>query len=143
MIEIYHAVITGAAFTGKELVMQTRMKTLLIGAVGAAGLSAAALAFAGAPAQVVEDDKAEIAAFMASPITLKDAIARAETETGMRAIAAEFEGEDGAFVYAVELVSAEGREVEYNVDSKSGAVTIDPEDDEDDEDDDDDDNRKD
>jgi len=63
------------------------------------------------------DDRAEHEAFATASVSLADAITMAETETGARAISAEFENEDGRFVYSVELLSADGLELEVMIDS--------------------------
>jgi len=61
-------------------------------------------------------DHAEHQAFMSAPISLAMAISAAETETGARAISAEFEEEDGQYIYSVELLDANGQEIEAEID---------------------------
>ena len=63
------------------------------------------------------DDHAEHEAFINAAVSLSEAIALAESETGARAISAEFENEDGQFVFAVELLDSNGREIEVLIDS--------------------------
>jgi|TARA_R100000455_G_C6271633_1_gene127973 uncharacterized membrane protein YkoI len=78
--------------------------------------------FVAAPAMAANDiwsndDHAEHEAFTNAAVSLSDAITFAERETGARAISAEFEKEDGHFVFAVELLDSNGREIEVLIDS--------------------------
>jgi uncharacterized membrane protein YkoI len=68
------------------------------------------------------EDMAEHQAFLISTISLSDAIASAQTQTGARAIAAEFEDEDGTYIYEIELISANGDELEVHIDAITGEI---------------------
>lgn len=92
------------------------------------GLAAAILVagsvggFAIAEAGSQDNDKAEHAAFLSSGVSLSDAVSLAETESGAKAISAEFDDEDGTFGYEIELLSADGTELEAKIDANSGTV---------------------
>lgn len=103
------------------------------------------LAVAGfAPAWADDDDEAaEREAFKKTTITLSTAAAAAESQTGARAMSAEFTEDDGTFIYEVELLAADGTMLEAEVDARTAAVieveTEDGEDEEDEEEEEDDD----
>ncbi len=100
--------------------MQIRFKQTLLGGalLAVLGISGAAVAESGTR----NDDTAETRAFQASPVSLAQAIQAAQTETGAKAISAEFENEDGAWVYTVELSAADGSETEVDVSAQTGAI---------------------
>ncbi len=116
----------------------TKQKLLLTAAGAGLILATAAGAAFARKSSHDDGDAAEIAAFNSASVSLTDAIHAAEAKTGAKAIAAEFEDEDGAFVYEVELIDADGAEWEAYVDIDSGAATkVEQEDDEHEMDDDD------
>jgi uncharacterized membrane protein YkoI len=83
-----------------------------------------------------DDDAAEHEAFKETTISLSTAAAAAEAQTGARAMSAEFAKDDGAFIYEVELLAADGTTLEAEVDAQTAAVLeVETEDGEDDEDD--------
>jgi uncharacterized membrane protein YkoI len=88
-------------------------------ALVAAGFAGAALA---KDMDRGHEDQAEHQAFSAAQVSLSDAIRVAESETGARAISAEFEDEDGDYVYAVELLGAGGTEYEVLVATSTPTV---------------------
>ncbi|WP_281969050.1 PepSY domain-containing protein [Roseovarius nanhaiticus] len=70
------------------------------------------------------ENKQEVQSFLSSPQTLADAIAAAEAKTGARAMDASFEqAKDGSAAYDVELVKADGTQMDVLVDA-SGTVTM-------------------
>lgn len=78
------------------------------------------------------EDSAEHQAFLKTPISLTKAIMAAEKKTGAKAMSAEFEDEDGTFIYDIELLTAEGEEIEAEVNAKTGSISIEEDDDDDD-----------
>lgn len=103
-----------------------------------------AAAFGAAIAGKDQDDAAELMAFQAATVSLGDAIRIAEAETGAPAIAAEFQEDDGVFVYEVETLSHTGVETEITISPANGdIIQIESGDDEDNDDDDDDDDNED
>ena len=93
---------------------------LLIG--GGLTLGMGMMAFAGPDRDGTGDQ--EHAAFQAAPIGLAQAISTAESQSGGRAMSAEFETEDGSGVFEVELLAADGTEIEILVDASTGQVVI-------------------
>lgn len=69
-----------------------------------------------------DDDEAEHKAFLVSSVRLVDAVAAAEAHTGARAMMAEFEKENGDYIFEVELLTDKGTELEAHVDASTGAV---------------------
>ena len=80
------------------------------------------LGFTLAHAVITGDDQAEYQVFLSTRISLADASTAAEAHTGARAISADFEQEDNAFIFEVELISADGTELTANVDATTGTV---------------------
>lgn len=60
-------------------------------------------------------------ALKAAKVSLADAVAKAEEETKAKALEAEFEHEDGQYVYEIEL-KADGERMEALVNADTGAV---------------------
>ncbi|MGB0845451.1 MAG: PepSY domain-containing protein [Thiolinea sp.] len=83
------------------------------------------------------NDAETAAAQQNAAITIEQAIATAEQTTGGKSGDAEFELEDGASVYEVEVTLADGSEVEVTIDAQSGAVLSQETEEADDKDDDD------
>ncbi|WP_339672798.1 PepSY domain-containing protein [Dasania marina] len=94
--------------------MTKYLRNITISTVGAFSLSIAGFVFS--------DDHAEHQAFLATPISLSQAIAAAESKSGAKAISAEFEDENGKWVYSIELISTSGHELEVEVDSQTAAI---------------------
>ena len=61
-------------------------------------------------------------AFVAAQVSLTRAVATAEAEVGGKALSAEFEREDGKWIYTIDLITAENSEREVHVDAGTGAV---------------------
>ncbi len=88
-----------------------------------------------ATGKVIEDEKDDlenrvkafltsrkkIDALKAAKLSLSDAIAKAEEETKAKALEAEFEREDGQYVYEIEL-QAGGESMEVMVDAETGTL---------------------
>ncbi|WP_108658254.1 PepSY domain-containing protein [Acuticoccus kandeliae] len=95
----------GAAFTILALTIATPMVATMAHAGGA-------------------DDPAEAKAFLASGMTLADAVSAAEANSGGTAMAAAWEpSEAGATVFEVELAKADGSVATVLVDAQTGAVS--------------------
>lgn len=60
-------------------------------------------------------------ALKAAKVSLPDAVAKAEEETKAKALEAEFEREDGRYVYEIDLQAGDER-MEVTVDAETGAV---------------------
>jgi uncharacterized membrane protein YkoI len=80
------------------------------------------LAVAGFAPAWADDEAAEREAFKKTTITLSAAAAAAESQTGARAMSAEFTEDDGKFIYEVELLAADGTVLEAEVDARTAAV---------------------
>ncbi|MDO5705868.1 MAG: PepSY domain-containing protein [Paracoccus sp. (in: a-proteobacteria)] len=97
------------------------MKRKIVTLMGTAMLSAAALtggiAWAGS-----SDDKAESALLQNAPHDIAAAIRAAETASGGKAVAAEFEEKDGKGYYEIDLV-AHDKLVEVKIDAATGQAT--------------------
>lgn len=83
-----------------------------------------------------DNKAAEAAAQKNAAITSDMAITIAEQITGGKAEEAEFELEDGKAIYEVEIIMADGTELEVEIDAESGTVLSQKEEDEDEDDDD-------
>jgi uncharacterized membrane protein YkoI len=70
----------------------------------------------------LSEDEAELQAFLSSVISLTDAIRIAEKKTGAAAIAAEFEDEDGGYVFEVETLAHDGTETEVVINASTGEI---------------------
>lgn len=96
--------------------------------LGAAALVSMALLGGVASAQTatdtMTDDQMETQALMAAKMSIGDAITAAETDTGDRAMSAEFTMETGddTPVYVVEVVQADGTTTEVAVSTADGSV---------------------
>ena len=82
----------------KRVISRTIIGTTAVFALGAVGV---ATSFA----DDRDDDAVERKAFLASGVHLVDAITAAEAHTGARAMMAEFEEEDGIYIFEVELLT--------------------------------------
>lgn len=100
--------------------MNKQKMTLSFAAVAALTLGVMGVAIA--EARPDNDDLAEATALRASTVSLTQAIAAAEAETKAKAIAAEFEDEDGTWLFTVELLDANGGELEVHIDPETAAV---------------------
>lgn len=102
--------------------MNTKSKTILTAALVAVGLTGAGLTAAQASSGNEANNAAEIQAFMSAP-SLTDAVKAAEANTGGKAMDASFETlKDGSAAYEVELVKADGSQIEALV-KADGSVT--------------------
>lgn len=102
--------------------MNTKSKTILTAALVAVGLSGAGLTAAQASSGNEANNAAEIQAFMTAQ-SLTDAVKAAEAQTGGKAMDASFETlKDGSAAYEVELVKADGSQIEALV-KADGSVT--------------------
>lgn len=102
--------------------MNTKSKTILTAALVAVGLSGAGLTAAQASSGNEAGNAAEIQAFMTAQ-SLTDAVKAAEAQTGGKAMDASFETlKDGSAAYEVELVKADGSQIEALV-KADGSVT--------------------
>ncbi|WP_370272497.1 PepSY domain-containing protein [Pseudooceanicola nitratireducens] len=102
--------------------MNTKSKTILTAALVAVGLSGAGLTAAQASSGNEANNAAEIQTFMSAP-SLMDAVKAAEAKTGGKAMDASFETlKDGSAAYQVELVKADGSQIEALV-KADGSVT--------------------
>ncbi len=95
------------------------MKIRTISVAGLVFLSAALPSIALADSRGEREEKA---AFSLAKISLTDAIAIAEEKSSGRAMSAEFEKEDGAWIYAVEVIQPNENEVEVCIDASSGSI---------------------
>ena len=102
------------------------MKTIKLSSIALSGtiLCLALPAFASGA-----NDSDERTAFNSATISLTDAIAAAEASTGGHAISAEFEREDGQWVYSVEVMKSDASEWEVLIDPNSAGVLATEEDD--------------
>ena len=91
---------------------------LLISSALTAAVAGAAYASGGGERHA---DAREIAALTPAPVTLRQAIGTAETESRGRALEAEAEREDGRLVYEVTTL-VDGKLHELTIDAQSGAV---------------------
>lgn len=102
--------------------MNTKSKTILTAALVALGLSGAGLTAAKASSGNEANNATEIQIFMTAP-SLMDAVKAAEAQTGGKAMDASFETlKDGSPAYLVELVKADGNQIEALV-KADGSVT--------------------
>jgi uncharacterized membrane protein YkoI len=87
-------------------------------------IMAAGIATAGglAYAKSGGDQNDAIADLAKAKITLTQAVGAAEAQSGGKATKAELEGERGALVYQVEVVSADNRVLDVKVDAADGKV---------------------
>jgi uncharacterized membrane protein YkoI len=85
----------------------------------AAGIATAA-GLAYAKSDAVENDA--IADLAKAKITLTQAVGAAEAQSGGKATKAELEGERGAVVYQVEVVTADSKVFDVKVDAADGKV---------------------
>lgn len=69
-----------------------------------------------------DGDATEHQSFMSSTVSLADAVTAAEAHTNARAMSAEFEREDGVYIFEIELLTVSGAELEAHVDASTGAV---------------------
>lgn len=67
-------------------------------------------------------DKAEVQAFMATAGSLSDAVATAEKQMGGKAMSVEFDNENGASIYVVELAKNDGTTQTFLVNPANGKV---------------------
>lgn len=67
-------------------------------------------------------DQAEVQAFMAAKGSLVDAITAAEKQAGGKAMSVEFDNEQGAAMYVVELAKADGTTESVAVNPTDGSV---------------------
>ncbi|MCA8867582.1 MAG: PepSY domain-containing protein [Rhodobacteraceae bacterium] len=67
-------------------------------------------------------DKAEVQAFMATTGSLTDAVTAAEKQMGGKAMSVEFDNENGAPVYEVELAKTDGTTQTFLVNPANGKV---------------------
>tara|TARA_R110000751_G_scaffold36747_1_gene89549 strand:+ start:7323 stop:7694 length:372 start_codon:yes stop_codon:yes gene_type:complete len=103
--------------------MKTKSKTILTAALVAVGLSGAGLTAAQASSGNETDNAAEVQTFMSAKTGLMDAVKAAEAKTGGKAMDASFETlKDGSAAYQVELVKADGSQIEALV-KADGSVT--------------------
>ena len=93
-------------------------KTALV--AGLAALTASAAAYAASAS--TGDDADEIQALAAAKLDLRQAIFIAEKASGDRAIEAEFEREDGAWIWSIETVGQDGSETEMEIDAMTGDI---------------------
>ena len=100
--------------------MKYNLKMIALAAAGLVGLGVAGVAIAEASPD--REDATEREAFITTPVSLSAAIAAAEKATGARAMSAEFDVEDDIYVYSIELVSADGVEIEAEIDAKTASV---------------------
>jgi uncharacterized membrane protein YkoI len=111
-----------------------RKKILTLGtsALLSIGLITGAATMAAAESHSKGDDAAEAQTFLAAPGSITAAITAAETQSGGKAMSAEFET-DGANAgwYEVEIVTADGAMTELLVNPADGTVKADPSDDRD------------
>lgn len=99
-------------------------KTLMLGLSAAALVSAAAIggaALAANPVNTHDDERGEIAAVTAAPVSLVQAVSLAEQQSGGKAMEASFDDESGN-LWEVETV-ANGRVQTYTVNMTSGAIS--------------------
>ena len=87
--------------------------------VVALGLAGGAAAIAKTAAGTENDAVAELAK---AKVTLSQAISAAETQVGGKAVQAELDGEHGATVFKVEVVSADSQVHDVTVDATDGKV---------------------
>ena len=118
---------------------RTTFKKTAAAVMIALGLGAAGASAALAEQHTGTGDRAEVEAFLASPMTIADAITAAEAETGGTAMSVEFDAEDTEPArYEVEVAMADGATTTVAVNpADDGTVTAiaDEDDDEDDDDD--------
>lgn len=89
-------------------------------AVVALGLVGGGLAFAQQGGGNTENDA--VADLAKAKVTLSQAISVAESQSGGRAVKAELEGERGATVFNVEVVTADSKVLDVTVDAADGKV---------------------
>lgn len=87
----------------------------------AALMSAGALTFAGAAYSQQEGDAV---ALQNAKVSLSQAIDAAKAETGGTAVEAEFEAGRGKAFYELDLIAADGSEIEVRVDAETGDVVL-------------------
>lgn len=110
------------------------MKRITLPLAGTAALIALGFGLSGATSVLAEQhtgnsDMAEVEAFLASPMSIADAISAAETNTGGKAMSAEFDTEDMASgQFDVEVAMADGTTKEVVINPADGAVTPDMDD---------------
>lgn len=99
------------------------MKRTTILTLGSSALMSFALLAGAATMSSADTDAAEAQAFLAAPGSISAAISAAETQSGGKAMSAEFE-EDGTNVgmYEVEIVMADGTISEHLVDPADNSV---------------------
>jgi uncharacterized membrane protein YkoI len=69
-----------------------------------------------------DDSESEAAAFLASTVSLRDAVRIAEEAGDGRALSCEFEEEDGHWAYSIEVLRSDNEEVEVIIDAATGEV---------------------
>lgn len=105
------------------------MKRMTLPLAGTAALIALGFGLGGATSAMAEQhtgnsDMAEVQAFLASPMTIADAISAAETSTGGKAMSVEFDTEDMATgQFDVEIAMADGMTKTVAVNPADGTVT--------------------
>lgn len=111
---------------------RNKILTLGTSALLSIGLISGAATMALADSHKGNDDAAEAQAFLASPGSIAAAITAAETQSGGKAMSAEFEDDGGdAGWYSVEIVMADGTMSELLVNPADGTVKAAPADDKD------------
>jgi uncharacterized membrane protein YkoI len=73
----------------------------------------------------IGSDAQERTAFQKAAIGLPQAISSAESQSGGRAMSAEFEMEDGLGIFEVELLVADSSEIEVLINASTGQVMVD------------------
>lgn len=88
------------------------------------GLLGGAATMASAEQRTDSSDMAEVQAFMAAPGSITEAIAAAETQSGGKAVSAEFESDQAnAGMYEVEIVMTDGTTSTLVMNPADGSVT--------------------
>ncbi len=93
-------------------------KALLFAALAASTIVASSLVYASRDGN---DEHNDAAALAQAKVSLSQAITAAEQHAGGNASRAEFEGENGKFVYEVEVVGG-GKSTDVKVDANSGQI---------------------
>ena len=97
-----------------------RRNSVIVAAVAALTVgTAGGLAFA---RQVAAGENDAVADLAKAKITLVQAVAAAEAQTGGKASKAELESERGSTVFKVEVVGADGKVLDVQVDAADGKV---------------------
>ncbi len=97
------------------------MKRKFLTLVTAGAVSAAALTGGAAFADNDAKDRAEVQAFLGATQDIVAAISAAETASGGKAVAAEFDEKRGASLYEVDTI-ANGKQISVKIDANTGAV---------------------